>query len=191
MVELPKEFSMNNAESGERPLDDYVPANLLRPMQIIAGAQIAGLLFFLAFALFQVFQKTGGDLTVPMQGLPPLTMLGLGMFAVCGVLAFVLPNIIASRMLRELAAKNLGTSTADLSKKTSGLIPIRQSTMIIGLALLEGTGFLNCIAYMIEASILALVVVLMTLLLMIVKFPTEGRVRNWIQERAGQLGDMA
>ncbi len=67
---------------------------------------------------------------------------------------------------------------------------MRQTTLIVGLAPLEGTAFLGCIAYLIEANPLALAVVGVAVCLMLYKFPTEGRVRTWLEQQAAVLNGM-
>jgi hypothetical protein len=62
--------------------------------------------------------------------------------------------------------------------------------MMIGLALLEGAAFLGCIAYLLEARPLALGVVVVAITPMLVNFPTEARVRAWLERQADQLAEL-
>jgi hypothetical protein len=70
---------------------------------------------------------------------------------------------------------------------TVKLLAVRLTTMIVGMALLEGVALLGGVAYMLEAQPGALAVVAGALVLMAWFFPTDGRVRAWLAEREGEL----
>ena len=55
--------------------------------------------------------------------------------------------------------------------------------MIVGLALLEGAAFFNIIAYMIAGHIWSLGIVAGLVVIMLLSFPTRGRVAFWIEDR--------
>jgi len=70
------------------------------------------------------------------------------------------------------------------------LLNVRQTTMLISLALLEGTAFCACIGFLLDADTGSLVVVGLCLLLMLALFPTRNRVRNWLDKQMMALQDI-
>jgi hypothetical protein len=58
------------------------------------------------------------------------------------------------------------------------------------LALLNSSAFFGCIAYLLEAQPLALAVVGVTVVLMLCKFPTQERVRAWLERQAEVLSEL-
>ena len=62
--------------------------------------------------------------------------------------------------------------------------------MLIGWALLEAPAFMACIAYLLEAQAFAAALVGMTIVLMLIRFPTEGRVRGWLEQQNATLSDL-
>jgi hypothetical protein len=67
---------------------------------------------------------------------------------------------------------------------------VRQTTMLVGLAPLEGAAFFGCIAYLMEAQPLALVVPGIAMFLMLCRFPTRNRVRDWLVHQTDRLAEM-
>jgi hypothetical protein len=171
--------------------EDAVPPGTLRTMQIITFAICMGLIFFGAIVLYLVLvQNQGQGLTKPPPQVPVVSLLAAGLLVVTGVMSFVLPAAVARSNLRRIAAGTWSPPrgmTPPPSTDAGKLLILRQTTLIIGLALLEGTGFMGCIGYMLEGQALALLVVAVALGLMLARFPTEGRVRGWLDEQQDQL----
>src|SRR5206468_1268858 len=82
------------------------------------------------------------------------------------------------------------TGPSALADVAGQFLAVEQVTMIVGMALLEGTGFMGCIAYLQEAQPLALGVVGVVVVLMFLKFPTAQRVRARLERMADQLTEM-
>src|SRR5262249_19506510 len=130
----------------------------------------------------------------PAPGLPIQTVMAAGMFAVFVPLSFLVPTIQTGAALRRIAA---GTwrPPPDVDPKSyetvaAKLLTVRQTTMLVGLALLEGAAFMACTAYLLEGQTLVLAVVALVVLFMLLQFPTEGRVRAWIERQADQLAQL-
>jgi hypothetical protein len=175
-------------------VDESLTPQRLTPMRIVAGALLLGCLVFLGIVLFMVLGLRDGRGTALVQDVPILSLAAVAMLAVCGPLAFLLPARITRLALGQILA---GTWTmppgGDPRAFASGgakLLAVRQMTLIVGLAMLEGTAFLGCVAYLIEAHPLALGVVGVALALMLCQFPTEGRVRAWLERQADALGEL-
>lgn len=94
---------------------------------------------------------------------------GAGLALLMFFVSQIVPNISAQQQLKEI----------DLQDDMA-MFGIYQTRMIIGLAMLEGAGMFNAILIMTEDSIQPLVVVALVLLTMASRFPTPGRIDNWI-----------
>ena len=166
----------------------------LRVMQIVAGALILGVVVFLGVVLFVVHGRNGGQGVMPAQPLPVISLMAVAMLAVCGPLAFVIPAVVTKTALRQIlsGAWRPPAGTDPVMSATVGgqLMGVRQTTLILGMALLEGTAFLGCVAYMSEARPFALAVVGVAILLMLCKFPTEAGVRAWLVRQADTLASL-
>lgn len=169
--------------------DDALIQKNTRILQIIAAALILGIVSFLGLVLF----LRGTQQNAPAQeGQTLLSLMAAVMLLVNAPLAVFLPRTIAANAVRRIGPGNVGTSAnvpfgADPNPACLStlfkLLAIRQTSTIIGLALLEGAGFFGTLAYLLEGQMLALAVVAAVLLLMILSFPTEGRVRAWLQRQ--------
>lgn len=195
VVPGPESFTVN-------PDKDLSPGRL-RTMQIIAGALLVGVSSFFAVALFLVHgQHEGKGLgaqgkgNAPPPDFPIVTAVGVGWLAITAPLAFILPGTINRRLLPKVASGTwppAGTvAPPPLGPLTTGmkLLGVYQSTMIVGLALLEGTAFFGCIAYLLEASPWALGIIGIAVALQLLKFPTYSRVRSWLEQQALALAEL-
>lgn len=153
----------------------------LRIMRILASALVLSVVLFLAVVLVIVSNRPQEEHEGHGEQIPQLTWTAAGMLALSVVLSFVLPRIT---MRSGLSAKG---SREGKPGKEKGLadpsLASVQAAMITTLAPLEGTGLLGGIAYLQEGRPLALVVTGAALLLMLAYFPTEARVRAWLDQQ--------
>lgn len=174
--------------------DDMLPPKRLRVMQIIAGALLLGVLTFLAIALFLVSGRPQGAAGGTADGLPVISVLAVMLLVVDAPLAFVVPSFLMRSAVRRIASGAWqappGSDPAAFASDAAKLLTVRQTALIIGLALLEGVAFFACIAYLLEAQPFVLAVVLVAVALMLVNFPTEGRVRAWLERQADLLAEL-
>jgi hypothetical protein len=175
-------------------LDDVLTPQRLRTMQIIASALLLGVLIFLAIAAYIVVFQNHGRGMAAAQDLHVVTLTAVVMFACLAPLAFFLPRMQSRAALRRIAA---GTWRAppeldprEFATLPGKLLAVLQTTMLIGLSMLEGTAFLGCIAYLLEAQPLAAGVIGGALFLMLLQFPTQRRVRAWVERQTDQLADI-
>lgn len=163
------------------------PDKVLRTMQIIAGALIAGVLSFAGVASFLVF---GNAAAVQPGGQPPavggseiVMYMAMGFAAVAVVMSFVVPNLISAAGVKSVAKlAQDGTSTGP--KELFGrLLGVAQTKMIIAMALVEGAAFFNLIAFIITKSLIPPAVVLGLLAVMAIHFPTKMKLANWLEDQ--------
>jgi len=126
--------------------------------------------------------------------LPIQAIVAVAMLVICGSLAFVIPSIQTHSALQRIAADSWqippGTDPKAFATDDAKLLAVRQVTLLIGLALLEGVAFMGCIAYLLEGQTLALGVIGVAVALMLCKFPTENRVRAWLERQIEALEEL-
>jgi hypothetical protein len=171
--------------------DPLFPKRVLT-IQIIAGSMLTGVLLAVGLMVFLVYGQNNGHGMAPPADLPLISLIAVGMAVITFPLGLILPRIISRRAMQQIA---VGTWTpppnvdpASFSSDAAKLVAIRQSSMIIGLALLEGTGIFGAIAFLLEGQPFVLVVPSVAIVLMIVQFPTEGKMRAWVSEQLERLG---
>ncbi len=142
----------------------------VRVMQIIVGALTSG-----CIAVMVTMFLLRGD-KAPQPAMPTLTYLGLA-FSGAAVLARIfLPRLIANQARSGITAR-------DEASVVAALLPVFQTRLIIGAAILEGAVFFLAIAYMLEGQSLALGVGAALTLGIATQFPTTGSVSNWLTEQ--------
>jgi hypothetical protein len=140
-------------------------AGVVRIAQIVTGAMILGVLFFAGIAFANAHGRPPGD--------PMLGYVAIVISAICVVLSFIVPGIAAGQTLRQQSA-----DTSD-NKYYAGF----QTKVIVRAALLEGPAFFCGIAYMVTHILWAIGLMLALVALMLVFFPTRGRLDDWTRER--------
>jgi hypothetical protein len=120
---------------------------------------------------------------------PLLSYLCAGFLVVMAAASFLIPRLLIQSTLQSIARGTWKPSPQGPAPTTDSgkLLVVRQTAMIVGLAPLEGASFFGCIAYLIEAHPLALGVVAVGVVLMLLRFPTEGRVQSWLDEQMDAL----
>lgn len=159
----------------------------LRMMQLLAAALPAGVVIFMGIALFLVANRPN---PVAPEGPLLLTWLAVGFVALQVVVSAVFPPLQTRSAVRRAAA-GAGRPAASLAQPletdTARLLAIAQTQLLITLALLEGAAFFGCVAYLVEAQPIALAAAAVALVLMLARFPTEPRLRAWLEEQSEAL----
>ena len=156
--------------------DDILRARL-RTMQIVAGALIGGVVLVLGLvtALALSGQRFGNP-----GPLPFITVLAFVMFA-GGVIAMVLvTRTMQTAGLQSIAGAN---PQSDLVQ----LLGLKQAMLILTLSLYEGPALLACTALLLERQAYVVAVPLLALSGMALNFPTENKVRNWLEINARRV----
>jgi hypothetical protein len=168
----------------------------LRTMQIVHAAILMGPLVFGGIIAF-IFLQQGRGL-VAQGPLTLLTLIALVWLPAAAAASFVVSGMVLRSAVGQIAA---GTwkPPADTARRgiavdalTDGqkLLTVRQTADIIGAALLEGAIFLACIALFIEGHAWALAAACVGWVLLLSRFPTEGRIRSWLDEQGERLAQM-
>jgi hypothetical protein len=162
-------------------------AQRIRVMQIVAGAITAGAVLCLAIMVFVVHNQGHGT-APPREGSPPLlSYLSLGLLIVQIPLALFVPAMVVRQGLERLAA---GPPPTGPSGEDGSLLGLKQTAMIISLALLEGASFFASITYLVEAQPLSIGTSAAAILLLLANFPWEGRVTSWLEEQRRVVNEL-
>ncbi|MCI0682377.1 MAG: hypothetical protein L0Y71_09750 [Gemmataceae bacterium] len=159
--------------------DDSVPRERLRALQIIAMALPMGALAFFGVVVFMVY-GAGNPQPAAANALPVISMVAGAFLLITGPMSFVMPAAITQAGLKQIAA---GGEHYDLTR----LLGLKQTAMIVGMALLEGTAFLGLIAFLVERQPAVLAVPALALAGMLMRFPTQNSVRNWMEQHGRRV----
>jgi hypothetical protein len=173
-------------------LSDSDPlARFTRSCQIIIGAQAIGVVAFLVIILLFVPRLgNGGAANAGLAAnLPIITYASAAVGASVLVLSFVVPRLVVSQSLKQLAKKTALNPDKSDDEDTAALLPIYQSQLMVGAALLEGGAFFAAIAYMLERQPLALVAAGILLGVLVTRAPTRERLRGWVDQQLEQVGE--
>jgi hypothetical protein len=173
--------------------DDNLIRKSCSTMQIISGTLVMGLVTLLGLAVFFNFQGGAG----PVADMPLISILAVALLAINVPLAFLVPGMMERNALGQIAAGTFGTNTLveegqllAQGSDTRKLLAVKQTTVIVSRALFESAGFFGGIAYLVEKNWLGLAAALAALVLMLLTFPTEGRLRDWLENRKSALEEM-
>jgi hypothetical protein len=165
---------------------ETILAQRVRIMRIISVSLIMGIVTITGVMAYLVYQN-GGAGQMPPVGVPFITVLAALFVAVNVGLSFTLPPALTRNAVRRIAA---GTwqppgDVPAMAYDTDALklLFVRQTTMVISLALLEGVGFFCAIAYFLEGHVYVLIGVAIVLALMIAEFPTTVGLRAWLERQ--------
>jgi hypothetical protein len=170
----------------------------IRVMQIVAAALIFGASSFLVVCVYMVQNNQGKGQAEPAEGeLPMISLAALGFLLVILPIAFVLPAINLRSGVQTLAGKAPDSHVMPASNAGPGgpitdsayLLLRMQTAMIVRLAPLEGAAFFGAIAYLQEARPLALIVSGVCIGLMVLFFPSEGRVLARLEQLRRDLAE--
>ena len=157
----------------------------MRAMRIIVFAQTMGIVIFAVVVVLMVQRRAA-----PVNGSGFLSPLALAMLAGLGTASIAFPYFARRQGLRRIARGEWQPPQGAASAYTSDgakLFAVYLSTLIMGLALVEGAGLFCCIAYLIEGQGYVLALIAIAIGIQISRFPTEGRVRAWMDRQLDWL----
>jgi hypothetical protein len=152
---------------------------MVRQVQIIVGALVGGVFFFLVIVLmmgngFQPFDP---------GAIVSLVMAGLGISMI--FMRLMVPSIIVSTGCQKIAAGSWGANVPQQSQlpdtDEGKLLQLFLTKVIIGSALLEGGAFGCLIAFLLEGQIYTLVLAVILVAGILMGFPTRGSVTEWLE----------
>jgi hypothetical protein len=182
---------------------------IVRTCQIIVGALIMGVVFFLIIVLVAVppllnAAPAVGEGAAAAPGvappndpqLPLITYIAVAVCLLELILAFVIPPTTVNRSRGQIAHagsdKTRGDVAAEAKKSepasdTAKLAALYQNQLIIGSALLEGGAFFAGVAYMVERRPIALAAAILLLVVLALRLPTADRIHSWIDRQLALL----
>jgi hypothetical protein len=169
---------------------DEVPAVKLRAMQIITIALILGVVFFVVVALVITANQppAGGP---PVVGdIPIVTLLACVFFLLQAGMSFFVPTVMEQQLLRQIVTGAFPPAAQvppEGRTDAGSLLALRQTSLIVGLALIEGACFFGGVAYIVERHYLGLLVAGLGVGLILTRFPTEASIRQWLEAKKEEL----
>lgn len=160
------------------PPEGTDPRQLVRTMQIICGALMMGVMFFLGIAVFLHFGKGPQR----AQATPIVTYMAAGMAALMIIVRLVISLPVTKSAIQQITAIR---PLNDIHKLD--LYGVYQTQMIVGCALLEGAAFFNLVSFIIDGQLWTLGIVAVLLAMMASSFPTFERVDGWAEDQLRQL----
>ena len=153
-------------------------AKTVRTLQIIVAALVAGTLFFLLIAL-----------TIAPRGKPPTSPLPISLTLIAAALvgvgliarAVVLSGIVTNA--RRKLVNGSDPTEDDAGGDAKYVLSVFQTKTIISGALFEGWAFFATIAYLIEASPIALGLAALLILGVAAHFPTPSGTIAWVERQ--------
>ncbi len=161
------------------------PESALHTLQVITAAMVLGVVIFAAVVAFLLVQQR------PQQGNgdnETAVISALGAVAVVMLLAGVAASLVVPGVVARASATktkwrppSAGSGAEDDPPDDMALIKVYQAAHIVRMALLEGPTMLLCIAAFLEANWLYLGLALIPLIAMAAAFPTQERLRTWLE----------
>lgn len=159
---------------------------VVRRMQIIAAALIAGVVIFLVIVLGLVHGGGQGAFIQAVGRMPVVTIVCVGLALSQVVMALLLPPLLLRGATQRLRTGQIADPTPMLA-----VLRALNSALIVRLALLEGGAIASAIAYLLEGSTWAWPGILLPSLLMVAYFPTRNSFQEHLEQVARDLQDIA
>lgn len=159
------------------PASDDLIAPRLRTMQIIAAALMAGVVMFLGIVAVLVLS---GRRVAVANPIPVMSILPFVMLAGCLIAMVVVGRSMQLAGLQRIAH-------VDAESDLTQLLGLKQTILIVTLALFEGPAFFGCIALLLEQQLYVIAVPVVSLVGMALNFPTDIAVRNWLETNARRV----
>jgi hypothetical protein len=180
--------------------DDAVIGKYARQGRIIIVALVAGVTIFLGVAISVDLKPRAVAGAGAGRGGPPaaqpaadvdrlITPLAVGFAALALPHSFLVPGMITNQNRRAIAtgkaapAPNLNLG-ADIDQSDTGrLAGIYMTQLIVGAAQAEGAAFFAGVAYLLGKEPIALGAAIVMVAAILVRFPTDQRVAQWIDRQ--------
>lgn len=176
---------------------ESVVSQVTRTLQIIVGALVAGLLIFLAITVALNMQPRnphppGGP---PPARAPSLIYVALAFAAMSMPMSALVPRMITTNARKQIARGTWVPGRRPMAQMEAALaagkevpdeiklLGVYHTQTIVGAALNEGAAFFAIIVNLIEPSSLALGLALVLIAAMLPRFPTRGKVEQWLVQQ--------
>jgi hypothetical protein len=163
-------------------------------MQLIALGMPAAAVVYACVALLIVANQWGGFGKAGRN--PWLSWVSVGFLALQIVVVNVFPAKGTGSALQKVAEgvweppRSRTVRRKNFTTDSERLLEISQIDVLAYLAPLEGAAFLGCIAYLIDANSIALLVTGTAIVLMLIRFPSNWRVCDWLERQTEKLAEL-
>jgi hypothetical protein len=191
------------------PMSNLTHPDALQPLartcQIIIGAMIMGVAVFLAIVILVVPTimapglppGAGGAVAGPVgPQVPLITYTAAALGAMGLVMSYVVPGLFVVSVRRQAARGGWPDATAGkpvlpgedpLADAPRRLLPLYQTQLLVGAAIIEGMAFFATLAYMLERNKIALAIAGFLLGCLASRFPTADRINRWLERQLDLL----
>jgi hypothetical protein len=156
-------------------------------LRIILFALATGLFMFTVVVIVIHNEADAGEMLL-------LTMIGVVVAIAMFLASATVPPLIVSTARKELALERPsridGPEYPAPPSDVARLGGIYQTQLIVRSALLEGAGFMNATAYLLESQVISLVIIAVLLVTILAKLPTGKSIIAWVQNELRQLDDL-
>ncbi|MEX2285913.1 MAG: hypothetical protein WD648_02415 [Planctomycetaceae bacterium] len=156
----------------------YNPDAPVQPIQIIVFALMLGVTIFAVVAVFSTLNRQGG----PDESSAPIAAAVLAAAAV--VARFLIPPLVARSQMQNVIERRRNDNPLEIDQ---AIYEVFQTRTIIEGGILEGAALFAIVAFMVSSQWWLLGVPGALIALMLVTFPTKGRIEQFIHEHKQQL----
>ncbi len=149
-------------------------------LRIIVDAMAAGLVIFLIVAV--VIVRSNGSIKHFGEGPPIVTYVAIATAVINLLVRMVIPRIVVTTMRRKLAQ-----APPEGGSEATELLKIYHVRTVICSALIEGPALFTVVAYMTEASLLAVYASILLAVILASHWPTRSGVMDWVDQQQHQL----
>lgn len=154
---------------------DYLGQCTLR-MQIIAGALASSVVVFAVVALVMRQGEPAESAVISYVAIPFTIACLVGSPIVASRVARMARQSLVQGTLKPLPDVPAGSGDVGL------LAGVYQTRLIVAASMIEGAAFLNLVAYLLEGHVWTLAAAAVLLFILLMQFPTTGRVENWVSD---------
>ncbi|MDH3719329.1 MAG: hypothetical protein OES79_14515 [Planctomycetota bacterium] len=154
---------------------DYL-GQCTRRMQIIAGTLASSVVVFGVVVLVMRQGEPAESAVVSYVAIPYTIACLVGSPIVAARVARMAQQSLVQGTLKPPPNAPTGSSDVGL------LAGVYQTRLIIAAAIIEGAAFLNLVAYLLEGHVWTLAATVVLLFILLMQFPTTGRVENWVSD---------
>jgi len=151
------------------------PPAQVRVMQIIVVALVMGVVTFGVVAVSMA--------GAPQPGTPITSYVAVGMAVMVVVVRAIVPRIAAANAVRQSTADLDPANEKDHPQLVRCFTGAFQTRTVMENAFLEGAAFFSLVAYINESQRWILGVTAALVAMMLLSFPTQGKVDRWIVEQ--------
>jgi hypothetical protein len=162
----------------------------VRTTQLVCATLLCSVLVVCGICV--VIVENNGPLA--LAAAPAISTVALVLLAFTFPLGLIVPNVMLRAAVQRIAAGTWtgpkGVDPRAYASDDARLLASRQRALVVSMALMEGSGTMGAMAYMLEGEWLALAAVGVSVVLMLWQFPTRASIRDWLERHLGLVTEL-